>query len=360
MRKHRFLLLLTTALLCLNGIVFAKVLPPISLSHFKPQNPVLIFYASETSPTPAERQNIAKMMRWLDDEPDRLTARYLNSLKTDINPTKGFAATVRQQVAQIEAGAKAYDKVGVVIFTNYLAQQGKFRYFIPGETQGFVEDRFNGVFANHYMARSNPLSSSRSLQSALREVASLFDPSQHDFVLITSSHGDRDKIVRPKVLVDTRLFNGNKQKFLKFYYKKRDLQLAFNHGRNIGSYGEEEVYGGYEEKGILFEQFVKVGELKPPLWITKSQYVSILKSAMDRYGMRFATVFAESCNSRLNQNQINLLRGWDLRKLYVSDKFGLRYDYVNYRKVFENAASSRGGFVRSLETQIQNGRGRGM
>jgi hypothetical protein len=168
-----------------------------------PRPQVLVYYANETCPDAAEAQNYRTLVEWLGTS-DNVEVRHLaDSFVWD---PAYFPQVVDQDVAAIKkalAGANTQHQATLAVFTNRLARAGKFEIFNPGTSREGVQVTFGYPKLADYVYASNPLCHPAVFEAALKAVAAKFDPKQHDFILITKSHGIDPYLLVPKLCIET-------------------------------------------------------------------------------------------------------------------------------------------------------------
>jgi hypothetical protein len=159
-------------------------------------------------------------------------------------------------------------RTGALILTNRLARRGKCLLFKPGWSQ-FRETDFATPQDENYILAANPLSLPKTLQGALALAAEHFAPDQHDFVLITKSHGSVLKALTPRLVV--RAEETNRGELLQI------ASPAAEHDRAPDWAGK--------------------------LGVSKDDYFSIITQAGKRLQMQFSLVYWEACNAFTNDIQ---------------------------------------------------------
>lgn len=264
---------------------------------------VLIYYANETAPDVSEAENYATIMGWLRSSGDAGHRRVAEQLERDVGI---FAKAVDVESAEIMLETLSL-KSGpeVVIFTNRLVRDGTCLIWKRG-AERFETIAFVPPDTDHLVLKSNPLSDRDVFTRALALVAEQFPPPLHRFVLITKSHGSREKALTPRLAV--RAEETNREELLKVASPDTpDDELPSWVGR---------------------------------LGVSKADYLTTLAEAGQQRDMRFSLVFLEACEAateevgpdrlppnvdrlllmRQNSNYINILWADVLRDLQPGER----------------------------------------
>ena len=146
---------------------------------------VLIYYANETHETAVATQNTDTILDYLRFSDDDAVHELADAVERD--RTK-FAEVVQEEIAAIRAAAGRGDLTGVVIFTNELVCSGHFEFCPAGESE-FQTVAIDVPELVEFIDISHPLANAGVFQMALQAAAERFPPVDHEFVLITKSHG---------------------------------------------------------------------------------------------------------------------------------------------------------------------------
>jgi hypothetical protein len=130
----------------------------------------------------------------------------------------------------------------------------------------FRETEFPAPQDENYILAANPLSRSETMTDVLAFAAKQFDPTRHDFVLITKSHGSARKAITPRLAV--RAEETNRAELLRVAAAQRDDDHLPDWAGKLG--------------------------------ISKGDYFSILDDAGRRLNMHFPLVIWEACNAHTN------------------------------------------------------------
>ncbi|QDU94495.1 aryl-sulfate sulfotransferase [Lignipirellula cremea] len=295
---------------------------------------VLIYYANETAPNEEDADNYEQIIGWLNADNDKDLNELAANLKNDIHT---FPAVVDQEIEAIRKGA-AGDKVDVVVFTNRLARSGKY-YVLPASATEFEESSFETPAFKLPVYNANPLSHRDVFYAALVAVGRRFDPADHDFLLVTKSHGGDHLAMTPRIVVDAS--KSSREKYLGLVRAKtgKATEGAATPLPKIHvKVGLGADYQG--ELGADYQGELGVGGGR--LGVTKSQYIETLRKVGDEMGMQFPLLFIESCKSQLDGVVLDGLRtpGVNIGRLYTSDLNGLEYQTLDYAEVFGRAADT--------------------
>jgi hypothetical protein len=164
-----------------------------------PSHEVLIYYASETTPTEQEANNYSLILTWLDGSGDEHAKTIASQLRKDL---KEFPESVDGEIQDIADGWKRLDSpsLDIAIFTNRLARSHKF-LVSDSQTGRLVERVFSPASSDDYVLSSNTLAQAENLRGALKAVAGVWPPQTSTFVLITNSHGNGRMAVTPRLIV---------------------------------------------------------------------------------------------------------------------------------------------------------------
>ena len=341
---------------------------------------VFIYYANETSPTIEESQNFKSILNLLDSVDQGVEKKVAQDTKKSIvKDLNTFGKTVANEVGDIKTAlAKNLDsKINVVIFTNSMARQGFFEVAKAGKT--FVKVEFPKIKNSHkwdYISSSNILSNIESFKASLQSVAEIFPPQSHDFALVTKSHGDSEKIVRPKLIFDSTQLDQAKFNALVFNEATRDKLMHISGVKNqtllaknnLGDRDMGDRDMGARDMGArdLGARDLGARDLGEEVWfkkfetqlnsvnygIDKHDYLAAIKEAGKSKNMNFKLVFAESCKSDLGKHlpSHNLS---NVGLIITSKEDGLPYSNLKYSNLFEKQnLTSSSNFLKSLESAL--------
>ncbi len=285
------------------------------------QSDVLIYYSNETAPDPAELKNYQTIMGWLRLGNEKVASRIVGQLESDL---REFRAAVDQETAAI---VKAFvnlppgDTSAALIFTNRLARDGKYEIIRPGHKDVGI-GKFPRVRNSDLILNSNPLGTGDGLRSALQVAAKEFDPTQHNFVLVTKSHGKRNLALTPRLAV---------------------LSLETN---------KDEILKVARADGELQEN--------TPAWVMnrrgtkKSDYFQILSEMGAKYQLFVSVLFMESCASEDLNGEDNSSRSKNIGLLFTTAG-ATPYRTLDYEYIIGQTGSSgksiSGAFAEALESK---------
>ncbi|QDU94508.1 hypothetical protein [Lignipirellula cremea] len=267
-----------------------------------------------------------QIIGWLNAENDEDLKEIAENLEKDI---RTFPAVVDQEIEAIKKGADSVD-VDVVAFTNRLARDGKY-HVLPASATEFEESSFENPDFKLPIYHANPLSHRDVFYAALVAVGRRFDPSDHDFLLVTKSHGGDQLAMTPRIVVDAS--KSSREKYLALVRAKTGKategattplpKVHVKVGLRADYQGELGVGGGR-------------------LGVTKAQYIETLRKVGDEMGMQFPLFFIESCKSQLDGVLLDRLRTPEanIGRLYTSDRQGLEYKTLDYAEVFRRAVAA--------------------
>lgn len=262
---------------------------------------VFIWYVNETSPVGEDLANYETLIQWLETGETEKARSYAEGLRNEMILFQD-AVDLERQV--IETGTIAADgHVDAMIITNQLAREGKYRFFDSKQSQ-FVEASMTiAVNSDDYVIKSNPLTCGESLRAVLAEAARRYDPSSHEFVLITKSHGGPDFAIT--------------------------VRLARHH---------EDL----TVESLLASLEAESGSLppRPEIGVSKADYFDIIRESGDLHSMRFPLVFMESCRGTFEESEKDRLPE-NVELLYTSGDRTLRYSTIDYEAVFESIGDDR-------------------
>lgn len=308
---------------------------------------VLIYYANETAPDQAEAQNYERLIQWLESSPNPKVKHISESLKGDLDK---FHKVVDFEIATITKHLKEHrsqPEMAIAVFTNRMTRKGKFELMRSGqnapEQVAFTVPSLNGL-----IYKANPLSHPIVFQSALAAVSQQFSPQQHQFVLVTKSHGGAEFVISPRVVLDV----SQVERESLLARLDRDVAgmttqpgsgalKASKSSTSLDTWKSETILDTWKSETILAtDATVNAEPLEgdpPRIGVSKQSYVTALLQVMDATGMEFPLLFIEACRSQLEEVEIRELHGGQKRigRLYTSDLTGLHYTTVDYDRVFQ-------------------------
>lgn len=358
---------------------------------------VLIYYANETPTDRFSNGNRQTIVEWLRGSRNGEALKLVEALQSD---ARGFPETVAREVAALQAAAAARAKsaaFGLVVFTNADARQSRFRYLRPGEEGPFHVAPLALPRLDDPILQASPLTEPHVFARALVAAARLFDPNDHQFVLITKSHGSPELALMPQLTFQANAVR--KEAVLAVFDKEaavrvsdaplRSVSPGISGGNQGGTLDPSQggtldpSQGGTldpSQGGTLDpSQGGTLGPMKSARWlallvgkplsaeaqaalveeienearatvpaseptrlvigIPKSIYFVVLEQLGKHRGMRFPLVVVESCHSELSPETVGRLTrsAANLGVLYTSDHAGLKYETLDYAKVLAGA-----------------------
>lgn len=234
----------------------APLLAPAALAQSGRAERVLIYYANETTPAAAQSRNYAVLLQTLRAHGGSDGAVIADEIADDsrISP-----AVVQREIDALTRSCGRL-RADIAVFTNALASSGKFLFCRAAA--GVMESLpFAGPppAADRILNRT-PLSRPEYLRAALARVAAAAAPSAVEAILFTHSHGGIGMALMPRVSADVEDLDASALRHI--------LQIR----------------GGTPDWATL------KGTSKLEFW-------RVLSDAGRAYGMRFALVFRQACES---------------------------------------------------------------
>lgn len=320
----------------------------------KPQ--VLVYYVNETAVSLRRLRRIEKRIK---DLQNTKSAPFANRVREDLISFPGTTHRQLQELGRlIREHGKSSGLAGVATFDNESAKCGWFEYQMAGVNHSTKVD-FPGIDASQPELEESPLCSQVALKAALREVARRFNPQDHEFILVTRSHGNEVMAMTIGLLEAT-------------------LDLAAGHcsteqGVQVPSFGEAGLgEAGLGEAGLGEAGLGEVGlgevglgefglggkglllggpELvSRGVGLTKSSFLEILGGAGSELGMEFSLVFMDSCGSEISREQAQEVPR-NLHSLFGSNREGLGYGVPAY-EALGGKIDLTGGIVRGLKSLL--------
>jgi hypothetical protein len=235
---------------------------------------VLIYYGNETTPAAAGSKNYGVLLTSLRDHGGQQGADLAAAIEDD---AKISPAVVRGEVQALLRGCGRLN-ADIVVFTNELTLAGRFM-FCRAASSTVETAPFDGVAASpDHILDLTPLSRPEYFRAALERAGALFAERPVEAILLTHSHGGAEMALMPRVSADVA-----------------DLDSAIL--RHILDFRDGN-----------------------PSWATlkgtsKREYWRALSDVSRAYGMRFALVFRQACESGLDSfaefrsipNEINVI-----------------------------------------------------
>jgi hypothetical protein len=303
---------------------------------------VLIYYANETAPSADEAKNYDVLIQWLKTSDEESIRKIARSLESDL---KTFHAVVDEEIAAIQRNLSKADpntKVAAVIFTNRLARRGVFRVQESG-SDAVAEAKIAMPKLNGLVCKSNPLAHPDVFTAALTAVSKRFDAANHQYVLVTKSHGGPQVALTPRIVLEASTTS------------RQDLLAMLD--RDVTRTKSETLAAGtrtlLESAKLLLDadkwempfldkdnalDASDINSKLPAVGVTKADFVSTITAMGRQSGMKFPVLFVESCRSQLEDVELRELTAADsnIGLLYTSDLKGLSYKTLDYDKVFQS------------------------
>ena len=262
---------------------------------------VFIYCANESSPTEEEQANYEIVIGWLRSSDQEKLHKLVDSFEWDMDR---FPKAVDNEVAVFRSRLPQLGRsAGAAVFTNRSVREGRYWLYRCGDA-GFEERSIRVPEQENFILAANPLSDPDTLRLALEEVARQFDPAEHEFVLVTKSHGSLEMALTPRLVV-----------------RAEDTS-------------REELLALVDEE---------IPEHERPAWarrlgITRQECFSILEEAGQRHRMRFSLVFTESCQGVLEQ-ELKIRLPNNVRRMYTTGTQYAAYQNLDYERVFDRCAA---------------------
>ncbi|MEZ5943248.1 MAG: hypothetical protein R3C18_17785 [Planctomycetaceae bacterium] len=268
---------------------------------------VLIYYANETAPVDLELENYQTFAKWLSEMDTEKTRKMARALLAD---AEEFPAAVDREIETLqEATRSGAINLPVMIFTNRLARQNLCQVLRPGQAPQDVsfEIRKTGLLVED----GNPLCRREALEQAVALAAELFPPKEHEFVLITKSHGSATQALTVRLQRDFREFSREK-----------------------------------------LEALLEAPETEVPvlMGVTKPELFDVLAKAGHQQGMEFRAVFIESCRGTFDVSTMQQFPE-NIQQLFASGDRFLEYQTLDYPQLVQTVAESD-RFSTALKQQL--------
>lgn len=341
---------------------------------------VVIYYANETSIGLRRLRRIearAKKFRECGDEAaDAIGTRVISDIER-------FPRTTFEQVVEIQRVAREHGMsaglAGAVVFDNESAKCGWFEVQDSGGYRSRKEP-FRDVAACHRLLEDSPLAGLSALKAAIGEAAKLYPPRDHEFILVTRSHGADAMAVTlglPEATLDRVVAATPELERSLGYLVDPDTPEARDlGGMALGVYdpsvnGSEEagagkVLPGDDGLGWNLLGWNLLGEaglggkglmLGTPelaeagVGITKQAFLDALEEAGDDLGVQFSLVFMDSCGSDIPRQLASEVPS-NVRMLFGSTEEGLEYDVPDYA-LLGDGIDVRVGIVAAFERLLE-------
>ncbi len=304
----------TKSLVVVIGIgIFAAILWPANTMESN-KGEVLIIYANETALTEQQLQDWNTLEDWLTSSSRKETREIARQLKID---RVEFAAALERELLQIRSVLpKTRPGLTVVVFSNRLSRSGKYIIGQSGTpvwaTRTFDPSPLDPKLVGH------PQSSPATLAAVLKEVASKFDTAQHNFILLSKSHGNDKMAITPRVTLTPS--ETNRQELLALL-DTHTLPSEFPdwYGRRVG--------------------------------VSKSEFFDIIRISGSRDGMYFSSVVMESCDSSLSEPDHSPLIPKNIGNVFVTVGHQTEYQNLDYQQLL-NIFNQGNSFADALKNEI--------
>ncbi|MFH1264933.1 MAG: hypothetical protein ABIK89_04355 [Planctomycetota bacterium] len=288
---------------------------------------VLISYANETPTDRFSNANRQTVVEWLRLAHKGQALKLVDAIESD---ARRFPETAAREVAALHAAAVGRAKTapfGLVVFTNADARQGQFRYLRPGEEGPFHFEELALPHLDDPILQASPLTEPHVFARALVAVTRLFAPSDHQFVLVTKSHGTPELALMPQLTFQAS--PALRDKVLAVFDNEASSRVSGDPLRSLPRGTLDPSQGGTlgpmkSAKGLALlvskplspeTEAAIVGEIENDIraatssetpvaepkrlviGISKNVYLAILEQLGRQRGMCFPLVFVESCHS---------------------------------------------------------------
>lgn len=156
---------------------------------------MLVYLANEPALTARANENTRQIAAWLASSPEEGDHILSQGILVDLTL---FPETVAINVAAITRHAASLG--GVVIAHNRILQSG---VILVGRGTAPQPVAINIMKPTDSREESNPLSNASNLMRVLALVATSFDPTEYEFVIVIESHGDEIYAVTPRLGLPT-------------------------------------------------------------------------------------------------------------------------------------------------------------
>lgn len=301
---------------------------------------VLVYFANETCISLSRLRRIEARIEWLRRYGDPAAIATAERVAEDLDR---FPTSTHRQVLQLLEVLRRADEaaapVAALVFTNETASRGWYVLHAGGTSRKVP---LPGVDASHPTLEDVPLCSPAGLRGTLRETAARFAPDEHEYLLITRSHGTQDMAIthamfeaaldRPPAATPQPVTPSN-------------LGWAELGVRGLGFRGLGER--GMGEKGMILGDRVLASA---GVGVTKREYLDVLEEAGDALGMVFKLVFMDSCGSEIPEDLAREIPR-NIHALYGSTPDGLNYDAPDFSLIGTqiDLCTHSGGVLHALE-----------
>ena len=305
-----------------SNFLLAYINPPIVISRNKDdytnKKEVLIYYSNETAPVGRELDNYQQIMTWLETIDTTKSLKILSQLKRDLSE---FTEVIDKETSEIKllfSKLTKNEQKHLVIFTNRLARERLFLSKDARDTE-FTQHSISFLSSDNYIIKNNPLATKEGFKEALINVAKLYNPQEHIFILLSKSHGNYTMAFTPRLTLQSENESPNSIRTL--------IEM-------------ESPNNDIDSVQIQDRQHLRIGT-------TKSEYFSVLEEVGVEKNMLFSLVFMEACKSGMKLDNIRLPT--NIHYLYTTE-YGTEYSCVQWNKVITNSDSITNG----LDTFLRN------
>ena len=216
------------------------------------QQLVFIHYTNETDPAGKDAENHRITIERLEQIGHDKASRIADNLRNEPQLMGDAISLDRELLREHLRGLS----VILVEVDNRATREGFFRYWLPNETDARTVS-FQVANTGDYIFDENPLATADGFRATLDAISKTFPPENHQFVLVTLSHGSSD------------------------------LALTVKLARKHQEITMEEFKAMFSGDAIDYPL--------PDVGVTKSEYFDVLAEVGDEFGMRFPLVILESC-----------------------------------------------------------------
>jgi len=261
------------------------------------------------------KKNADILLEWLSDlKSNPIAEKISHQINTD---QVDFPKAVAEELNEIENGFLAGKEFEIVIFTNQLAQQKKYKRSLNKKIE---EETLEVPKQEHFITEAQPLNTPEMLEQALSIVEKVYPPKTHTYILITKSHGSKTKVITPRLTADHRNIERDK----------------------IELYLDDHPSDSRPELKI-----------KTDFGVTKERYIDLISS---KKRMFFDLVYIDSCESIRGLTELPQLPA-NVRLLYAPDH-PIKYRTLDYSAVFDRYANGM-SLVESISKELDEKIGMG-
>lgn len=337
--------LLVATIIALNTNAHAELNAPVTanadIAQGTGKKTVLIYYVNETHEDAATRKNTDTILGYLRSSNHDGVQELADAIERD--RTK-FAKTVNDELAAIRIAVNAGKLTSVAVFRNEMVSQGEYQYAAVGDLE-LTTAKITVPGSGDFVQTSHPLSGVDGLQAALQAAADRFSPHEHEFVLVTKSHGSPERAMIPRIGLNIRSMTQH-ELLAKLTNSKQQAEGELDKPKILGQHPSDPLgqHAGDplgQHAGDPLGQHagdplgVKGTVLGGEAGTTKEAYVQTLATFSRKQGMKFRLVFVESCSSELSAKRVSQLKG-SVGQLYTSDIDGLEYNTLDYQTILNS------------------------